>query len=158
MSEKEKRHYNMNVQTFGKLVTKYDMPFLVNIVQPGVKITPEEADSKYKSRIDLLQDCYEKDPLGTSNYMVLKGALLLSHAYDGYRMMILKKGLDEKDPKVVGGLLENWKKLKDRVAAGDRIIFDDRPIPSCIIDTSDTGRKLTYVEELEKHLKSLKKK
>ncbi|MFH1229683.1 MAG: hypothetical protein V1678_04650 [Candidatus Aenigmatarchaeota archaeon] len=159
MSEpKVKRKYNMNVQTFGKEVTIYDMPSLVGIVQPGFEMTPKEADSKFKSRIDLLQDCYEKDPIKTTEYMVRKGALLLNHAYESYRVMLLEKGMNEKDSGNVSKTLEEWKGLKDHIAAADRIIFDERPIPSCIIDFSDVGRNLTYVEELEKHLESLKKK
>jgi hypothetical protein len=150
------RKYGLNVQTFAKVVTVYDLPFLAGIIEPGVEMTPKEADAKHKSRIDLLQDCYEKDPIKTTEYMVRKGSLLLNHAYDHYRAMILDKGMNERDPKVVGELLENWKELKDRVAASDRIIFNERPIPSCIIDLDDVGRKLTYVEELEKHLESLK--
>jgi hypothetical protein len=153
-----KRHYIMAVQMFGKEVTIFDMPFLASIVQQGVKMTPKEADAKYKSRIDLLQDCYEKDPIKTMQYIVEKGSLMLNVAYGRYRSLVLDKGMKEKDSKVVDELLEDWKDLKNHVAAADRIIFNERPIPSCIIDTSNVKRNLTYVEELEKHLESLKKK
>ena len=159
MSEQKKteRKYDFIIDMFGKEVTKYDLPFLASIMQPGIEISPEEVDARYGSRKDLLQDCYERDPKKVSDYLVRKGAILLHSAYDHYRALVLDEGMEENDPKKVKELLKDWKVLKEHVAA-DRIILDDRRIPSCIIDTRDIGKKrLTFVEELEKHLRSISK-
>jgi hypothetical protein len=127
-------------------------------MQPGIEITLQEADVKYKSRKDLLQDCHERDPKKVSDYLVRKGAILLHSAYEHYRALVLDEGMGENDPKKVSKLLKDWKGLKKHIAAAERIILDDRRIPSCIIDTKDIGKKrLTFVEELEKHLRSISK-
>jgi hypothetical protein len=155
-TKKAERKYNISVKTFSNVVTIYDLPFLVSIIKPGTMITPKEADIKYKSRKDLLQDCYEKEPVKITEYMVRKGALLLHHAYDSFMAENLRKGMVESDPVVVGEMIKDWKALIELIERSNSIILKEHNPPSCLINLDDMDKeRMTHLHRLEKHYESL---
>jgi len=152
---KNERKYSLIVQMFGDHITRFEVPALYKRLNPNSEImSSKEAEAKFKPYKDLLQDCYEKDPLETTEFLVRRGAVLLHNAYDIYKMHILERGLEEKDPKVVGDLLKGWKKTKRGIELGCRIIFNEFEPPSCLMPS----KRVNYLQELENHLKELKEK
>lgn len=157
ISKKDESNYI--AERFAGHVTKFDAVGLYKMLESDSKITPDEAENKFKPYVFLLQECFEKDPMEISKFLVRKEASSLGEIYDRCRALILDTGMNSNDPKIVGELLEDWKSLKEHVEAAHRIVFKELPIPSCIIDTSDVGKgRLTYIEKLERHLATISKK
>ena len=158
MSNDEKKPpHSFIVQGFENSVSKYDAQNLLSSLL-GTDMSLEEVELKHKPYGDLLQKCYEKDPVKTSAYLVEKASILLNHAYEHYKAKVMNKGMNESNLDTVAGLIKDWKGLKERVASSERIFFDERNPPSCIINFSKPKKeRLTNLQTLEKRMQELKK-
>lgn len=156
MLKSEIKQHAFIVCMFEDKINKYDAQNLSRSIL-GKDISLAEA-KLIKPYGDLLQKCHEKDPIETSKYLVQKAAVILNYAYTDYGSRVLEKGLNENNPEVVANLIQDWNNLKEYVASSESIMFEDHEPPSCLVDLSKPRENPTYIQILEKHLESLKKK
>ncbi len=99
---------------WGKYVTKFDAQDLVEkILNPGTKISMEQVATDYNFP-ELLEQCYDKDPVRTYEYILQKCDLDMREAYKTLTDNIYLVGLQEGNPEKVREMCAKLESLDEK--------------------------------------------
>jgi len=142
---------------YGKNVTKYDVPLLMNIAgqkcEKTTKQIMEEPKKDQEEYLNFLEAAYEKDKIKTVDYLLEKELMGTQDLYGRLKALIADAGMSSDNPNKVQDCIEMWENLNEKLKMRYGIKIDEFHPHSCIITDK---KRLSVSELLTKHKEELK--